>query len=185
MQSSCDFYCDLGFDSAIEAHLESEVESEDSAFDVRFGDSDDEVGLNDEMGLNDNGGVHSEVDDDLQGGAGSKKPKNKGGRPKKNVDVDEAPSKKRKGRPKKNIEVEQQLEPILWKVMKSMKVMNWQVMYIVRKRMKVKKVVKPSTHHLLCLKTWKIISGKRVHCFQQRLTFNLPFELILFIVGKM
>jgi hypothetical protein len=95
-----------------EAHLESEVESEDSALDVRFGDSDDEVGLNDEMGLNDNGGVHSEVDDDLQGGAGSEKPKNKGGRPKKNVDVDEAPSKKRKGRPKKKIEVE--LEPILF-----------------------------------------------------------------------
>jgi hypothetical protein len=97
-----------------EAHLESEVESEDSALDVRFGDSDDEVGLNDEMGLNDNGGVHSEVDDDLQGGTGSKKPKNKGGRPKKNVDVDEAPSKKRKGRPEKNVEVEQQLEPILF-----------------------------------------------------------------------
>jgi hypothetical protein len=95
-----------------EAHLESEVESEDSALDVRFGDYDDEVGLNDEMGLNDNGGVHSEVDDDLQGGAGSEKPKNKGGRPKKNVDVDEAPSKKRKGRPKKKIEVE--LEPILF-----------------------------------------------------------------------
>ncbi|KAK2384185.1 hypothetical protein QL285_071557 [Trifolium repens] len=87
-----------------ETDLESEV---DSALDVRFDDSDDEVGLNDEMVLND------KVDDDLQGGAGSNKPKNKGGRPKKNVDG--APSsKKRKGRPKKNIEVEGQVEPILF-----------------------------------------------------------------------
>ncbi|WJX45083.1 hypothetical protein P8452_31990 [Trifolium repens] len=93
-----------------ETDLESEV---DSALDVRFDDYDDEVGLNDEMVLNDKVGVDSEVDDDLQGGAGSNKPKNKGGRPKKNVD--EAPSsKKRKGRPKKNIEVEGQAEPILF-----------------------------------------------------------------------
>jgi hypothetical protein len=93
-----------------ETDLESEV---DSALDVRFDDYDDEVGLNDEMVLNDKVGVDSEVDDDLQGGAGSNKPKNKGGRPKKNVDG--APSsKKRKGRPKKNIEVEGQAEPILF-----------------------------------------------------------------------
>ncbi|MCH79452.1 hypothetical protein A2U01_0000201 [Trifolium medium] len=95
-----------------EAQLESEVESEDSAVDVRFGDFEDEVGLHDEVGLNvglnDTGGVVNELDDDVQGGAGSKKQKNKGGRPKKNVDG--APSKKRKGRPKKNVAAEQQVE---------------------------------------------------------------------------
>ncbi|GAU49987.1 hypothetical protein TSUD_272880 [Trifolium subterraneum] len=75
---------------------EAQLESEDSALDV-------EVDL-DEVGLNDTGGVDSEVDHDVQGGAGSKKQKNKGGRPKKIVD--EAHSKKRKGRPNKNTAVE-------------------------------------------------------------------------------
>ncbi|MCH87755.1 hypothetical protein A2U01_0008633 [Trifolium medium] len=44
---------------------EAQLESEDSALDVRFGDSDDEVGLNDTVG------VDSEVDDDddVEGGA--------------------------------------------------------------------------------------------------------------------
>ncbi|CAJ2642154.1 unnamed protein product [Trifolium pratense] len=51
---------------------------------------------------------NSEVDDDDERGAGSKKQKNKGGRPKKYVDG--PPSKKRKERPKKNIEVEQQID---------------------------------------------------------------------------
>ncbi|MCI69926.1 hypothetical protein A2U01_0091189, partial [Trifolium medium] len=49
---------------------EARFESEDSALDVRFGDSDDEVGLEDEVGLNDTSGVDNELDDDVQGGAG-------------------------------------------------------------------------------------------------------------------
>ncbi|KAK2391893.1 hypothetical protein QL285_065308 [Trifolium repens] len=43
------------------AQLESEDESEDSALDVIFGDSDDEVCLNDEVNLKDIGGVDKEV----------------------------------------------------------------------------------------------------------------------------
>jgi hypothetical protein len=94
--------------------LESEDESEDSALDVIFGDSDDElydeVCLNDGLNLKDIGGVDKEVggvdkevgDDEVRV-VESKKQKNKGGRPKKVVD--ESTSKKRKGGPISNIEV--------------------------------------------------------------------------------
>jgi hypothetical protein len=93
--------------------LESEDESEDSALDVIFGDSDDElydeVCLNDGLNLKDIGGVDKEVggvdkevgDDEVRV-VESKKQKNKGGRPKKVVD--ESTSKKRKGGPINNIE---------------------------------------------------------------------------------